>query len=150
MCFSVIGDFLYLLGQPRSYLNNDTDKRIISHTIHKTGLACNLELTMWYKELNGASIEFGLQTITRNKDKASSRIGYLPFHYINFINDPPKTVNDTSNAWKTFKVPIPQEEVNNPVQLSIDVRRNKISHPDSFLAIDSLNLVNCAPRKFCN
>ena len=151
--FYISGGFLYMLGKPRSYLNNDTDKRIISHTIQKTGPACTLEMTMWYKDLNGASIEFGIQTITPNKDQASSRIGYLPFHYIPFIDDlkgPGKIKNDTSNNWKTFRIPVHQYS-NNPFQLSIDVRRSKSHSPsNSFLAIDELKLVNCAPRKSTN
>ena len=55
-------NFLFLLGRPKSNWNNDTEKRIVSPKVQKTGPACALEMTMWYNEINGARIEFGIQT----------------------------------------------------------------------------------------
>ena len=134
--------FLFLLGKPHSNWNNDTEKRIVSPKIQKTGPACKLKMTMWYEEINGARIEFGIQTSTTVEGKASL-VTYSEFHSILFVNDPK---NDTSKGWKTFKIPIHQ--YNHPFNFSIDVKRSLLHSPQhSFLAISELKLVDCAPRK---
>ena len=138
-------NFLFLLGRPKSNWNNDTEKRIVSPKVQKTGPACALEMTMWYNEINGARIEFGIQTGTPVEGKASL-VTYSEFYSLLFVNDMKTVKNDSSNGWKTFKIPVHQ--YNHPFNFSIDVKRSIFHSPKkSFLAISELKLVNCAPRK---
>ena len=114
--------------------------------MQKTGPACALEMTMWYNEINGARIEFGIQTGTPVEGKASL-VTYSEFYSLLFVDDPKISVkNDTSSGWTTFKIPVHQ--YNHPFNFSIDVKRSIFHSPKkSFLAISELKLVNCAPRK---
>ena len=138
-------EFLYLLGKPRSTWENDTNKRIISEKVQKTGPACKLKMTLWYEEINGARIEFGIQTETQTGDNREF-FTYSEFHSILFIDDPKEKIkNDTSHGWTTFSIPVHQ--YNTPFKLSIDVKRNIQSPNHSFLALDELRLIDCAPRK---
>merc|ERR1712223_525757 len=115
-------EFLYLLGKPRSTWENDTNKRIISEKVQKTGPACKLKMTLWYEEINGARIEFGIQTETQTGDNREF-FTYSEFHSILFIDDPKEKIkNDTSHGWTTFSIPVHQ--YNTPFKLSIDVKRN--------------------------
>ena len=71
----IAGSFLYLLGNPRSNVENFTDKRVISELIRETGNNCTVTLTMKYQNIDGAVIEFG----TQNLAKAYSAIRILSF-----------------------------------------------------------------------
>ena len=142
--------FLFLLGKPQSNWNNDTEKRIVSPKVQKTGPACQLKMTMWYENINGARIEFGIQTST-TQGKASL-VTYSEFHSLLFVdvdNNHERVKNDTSKGWKTFSIPIHQ--YNDPFNFSIDVKRSILHSPkNSFLAISQLKLEDCAPRKLAN
>ena len=120
---------------------------MISEKVQKTGPACKLKMTLWYEEINGARIEFGIQTETQTEGQhiLNTYSTYSEFHSILFV-DTTGVKNDTSHGWKTFGIPIHQ--YNTPFKLSIDVKRSILHSPNnSFLAIDELKLVDCAPRK---